>query len=395
MMQPSRTEFIALMAMLSAAVAFAIDAMLPALPQIAAELTPDAPNRAQLIVTSFVLGMGIGTLFTGPMSDAWGRKPVVIGGAVLYCTGALLAWAAPTLELMLAARLLQGLGAAGPRVVAVAIIRDRHEGTEMARIMSFVMLVFSLVPAIAPSLGAVIIWGAGWRGVFVAFVAFAVILSLWLWLRLPETLAPARRRALRPGLLWAAFTEVLAQRIARIAMLLQMLSFGMLFGVLSSTQGVFDITFGQGDSFPFWFMGISVLAASASLINARLVGRIGMRRMVRGMYGAQVMLSGVTIVVFWLGIPLEMAFWVYFIWTVSVFFQAGMTIGNLNALAMQPLGHIAGMAASVTAAVATVGGVAIAVPIGQVFDGTPLPIAIGVAMAALVAFLLSLRLGRG
>ena len=183
----SQPEFIALIAMLFATIAFSIDAMLPALPQIAAELTPADPNRAQLILTSFVLGMGLGTFLAGPISDALGRKPVIVLGAGLYMVGALLAWAAPTLETVLAARLLQGLGAAGPRVVSLAMVRDLYSGRHMARIMSFAMMIFTLVPALAPLAGQGIIALTGWRGIFLAFLVFAVVATSWLSLRQPET----------------------------------------------------------------------------------------------------------------------------------------------------------------------------------------------------------------
>ncbi|WP_413855420.1 MFS transporter, partial [Albidovulum sp.] len=167
-------EFIVLLAMMFAMTAFSIDAMLPAMPEIAADLSPEAPNRAQLIVTSFVFGMGLGTFLTGPLSDALGRRRVIIGGATLYCLGAALAWVAPSLWLVLAARLLQGLGVAGPRVAAMALVRDLYAGRQMARIVSITMMVFVLVPAVAPLIGSFIIAGFGWRGIFPAFIVFAV-----------------------------------------------------------------------------------------------------------------------------------------------------------------------------------------------------------------------------
>ena len=192
-----QTEFLALMAMLFATIAFSTDAMLPALPTIENELTPDAPNRAQLIVTSFLLGMGVGTLITGPLSDSFGRKPTVLAFAALYIGGAFLAWVAPSLELLLAARVIQGLGAAGPRVVGLAIVRDLYSGREMARLVSFIFLVFSLFPAFAPLIGEGVIALAGWRAIFIAFMAFSLISVIWMALRLPETLAPEDRRPLR------------------------------------------------------------------------------------------------------------------------------------------------------------------------------------------------------
>ncbi|MEX0278810.1 MAG: MFS transporter, partial [Ruegeria sp.] len=189
----SKGEFIALIAMMFATIAFSIDAMLPALPEIGAQLSPDDTNKAQLILTSFVLGMGIGTFFTGPISDAVGRKPVIYGGAALYILASAIAWASSSLELVLAARILQGLGAAGPRVVAMAIIRDLYAGREMARIISIAMMIFTLVPAIAPMMGAGVIALVGWRGIFVCFILFAIIILIWMTLRLPESLAPENR----------------------------------------------------------------------------------------------------------------------------------------------------------------------------------------------------------
>jgi DHA1 family bicyclomycin/chloramphenicol resistance-like MFS transporter len=180
-----------------ATVAFSIDAMLPALPEIAAELTPEDANRAQLILTSFVLGMGIGTLVAGPLSDALGRKRVILMGAALYLLGAGLALIAPSLEMILLARVIQGIGAAGPRVVSLAMIRDLYSGRAMAQIVSYAMLIFTLFPAVAPLIGAAIIAGFGWRAIFVAFLIFSLVSVGWLTLRQPETLAPEARRPLR------------------------------------------------------------------------------------------------------------------------------------------------------------------------------------------------------
>lgn len=198
-----RAEFVAMMAMLVATVAYTIDAMLPALPAIGTELSPDAPNQAQLVIGSFVLGLGVGTFFVGALSDAYGRKRVIIWGAGVYCAGAVLALLAPTLETLLAARVLQGLGAAAARVVAMAIIRDLYKGREMARLMSFIMLVFTLVPAIAPMAGAGIIALYEWRGIFVSFLVFSGISVLWMATRLAEPLPHDRRVAFRPQSCWA------------------------------------------------------------------------------------------------------------------------------------------------------------------------------------------------
>ncbi len=389
-----QTEFIALMAMVAATVAFSIDAMLPALPEIGQALSPDNLNNAQLIITSFVLGMGVGTFFTGPLSDAFGRKPVMVGGAIVYVAACAVAWASSTLEVMLAARVVQGLGAAGPRVVAMALIRDLYGGPDMARILSFVMVVFALVPALAPTIGHYIILGFGWRAIFAAFMLFSITSLLWLMVRQPETLRPENRRPLSAAALASATKEMFAHDTARLSIFVQTLTFGMLFTVLSSTQQVFDITFGQGDVFHLWFGGIAIVAASASVLNARIVVRLGMRAIIKAMFMVQIAVTLLMIMITAADGPYWLAFGTYVVWVTGNFFQAGLTIGNLNALAMEEMGHIAGLAASVIAAVATIGGVLVAAPLALMFDGTPLPMAIGVLIASGVALWLTTKIKR-
>jgi len=389
-----RIEFVAMMAMLVATVAFSIDAMLPALPQIGAELTPDALNRAQLVVTSFILGLGIGTLFTGPLSDSYGRKRVILIGSGIYIFGAALAWAAPTLELMIAARIVQGLGAAAARIVALAIVRDLYSGREMARLMSFVMMVFTLVPAISPLAGSVVIGIAGWRVIFACFAGFALISSLWLALRLDEPLALQARRPFRRAALVEAMKEVVSHRSVRLAIAVQMLCMTTLFCSISMIQQVFEAYFDRAAQFPQWFFLMALIAGSFSLLNARVVMRLGMRRMVAGALGLQIGLSGLMVLGFALGLPPALEFALYIAWQTSVFANAALTLGNINALAMEPLGHIAGMGASVIAAIATVGSVLLTVPVGLMFNGTPMPLFLAVLVAVTVARFLMARLER-
>ncbi len=391
---PSRAEFIALIAMLFAIIAFSIDAMLPALPQIGAELSPDAPNRAQLIVIAFVLGMGAATLFAGPMSDALGRKPMVIGGTALYILGAALAWLAPSLEWLLLARVLQGVGAAGPRVVGMAIVRDLYGGREMARILSFVMMVFMLVPAIAPLVGSWIIAAAGWRTMFGAFVIFAGIATLWLALRLPESLPPAVRRPMRLPSIARAVGEVLTHPVVRLSIMAQTMGYVLLFTSISLIQPVFDQVFDRGAQFPLWFAGMAIVSGSASIINAALVMRLGMQRLAMAAFGGQVILSTLMTLCWLAGLRGDAMFATYLVWQCTVLFQSGLTVGNLNAIAMEPMAHIAGTAASVIGAIATVAGALIATPIALLFNGTPVPMSLGVGLASAVAFLLLWRLGR-
>ncbi|WP_373356878.1 multidrug effflux MFS transporter [Pseudoroseicyclus sp. CXY001] len=379
-----RFEFIALMAALTATVALSVDSMLPALPSIAETLTPEAPNRAQLVVGFFLFGMGAGTLFAGPISDAIGRRPAIFAGVAIYLAGAALATLSHDLGWLLAARVLQGIGAAAPRVVALACIRDRYDGNEMARLLSFVMMIFALLTALAPMLGSAILWLADWRGIFAFLAAFSLVTMIWMGTRLDESLAPARRRALRPALLSAAFREVLREPVALRSTVMQALIFAMLFSVLNSIQQIFAESFGLGDSFPLWFGGVAVVASIGGPLNAQIVGRIGMGSVVRIMMAVQIVLA-LVMLAGWSLAPEGWRFPLFYLWLISIFFQMGLTMGNLNALALHPLGHIAGMAASMITAFSTVAAVLIAAPVGLAFNGTPVPAGIAVLVMAVLA----------
>ncbi|WP_172295098.1 MFS transporter [Pseudoruegeria sp. HB172150] len=387
-------EFIILTAMIMASVAFSIDSMLPAMTAIAEELTPDAPNRAQLIITSFVLGMGVGTLFTGPLSDRFGRKPVVLFGFVLYFFGAFLSWAAPTLELVLLARVFQGIGAAGPRIAILAIVRDQFEGRRMAQVMSFAMMVFTLVPAVAPLMGSFIIDAIGWRGIFLAYMAWAVAILVWVAVRQGETLHPEDRRPFRLNTIVRGSIEILSIRAVTVTIAILALVFGVLFGTLSTVQPIFAQTFGAEESFPKWFGGISLISAGASFLNARIVVQIGMRAVIRWTLWTELAISTLIAVIALTGAFEGTAYFILFlIWIQSIFFMAGLCIGNLNALAMEPLGHLAGLGASLISAIATVAAVAVAAPIGLSFDGTPISLAVGTALCCAGSLALMQLLG--
>lgn len=385
---PHFAEFVALLAMLFATIAFSVDAMLPALPGIAAELSPEAPNRAQLIVTTFVLGMGVGTLFMGPISDAVGRRPVIVGSISLYIAAALVAGRAGSLELLLAARFVQGVGASGPRTVTLAMVRDLYSGRAMARVTSIVLSVFILVPAIAPSVGAGIIAVAGWRAVFWAFVVFGLISGSWLMLRQPETHPVERRRPLALATLLSAVREVLTSRIVVTYMAALSLGFGQMFGFLSTLPQIFADVFDRGASFPFWFAGFAGFGAISSMSNAALVMRLGMRRLATGAFALQVAAAATMLIATGaLGVS---GFAPFYAWMCISFFTIGLTFGNLNALAMEPMGHIAGLAAAVVGGVSTVGAVLIAVPIGLAYDGTVVPLVAAVLICSSLALALML-----
>ena len=386
-----RTEFVALMAMMVSTVAFSMDAMLPALPQIGAELSPAEPARAALILTSFVLGMGLGTFISGPLSDAFGRRPIIFLGAGLYIASACLAFVAPTLEIMLLARLLQGLGAAGPRIVSLAIMRDLFSGREMARIVSIVMIFFTIVPAIAPALGMGIIAAFGWKAIFLSFILFSLISVLWLGLRLPETLPHNQRRPLRLALIHDAIRQMFAHPAVRLSIIVQTLALAMLFSVLMLVQPIYADVFNRAESFPFWFGLVALLSGGSSLLNAVLVVRLGMRRLVTIALGSQIALSAGMLAL--AGNTGDYSFALFILWQFFLFFQAGLTLGNLNAIAMEPMGHIAGMAASVIGAISTICAAAIASPIGLMFDGTTSPLVLSVLIMAALGYALMLYMG--
>ena len=367
-------EFIAMLAFLFATIAFSIDAMLPALPDIAADLTPDNVNRAQLILTAFVAGMGLGTLFAGPISDAFGRKRTITVGFGIYIAATIAALYADSLEFLLIARFVQGLGAAGPRIVGLALVRDLYEGREMARITSFVMMIFIMIPAVAPTLGAGIIAISSWHGVFLAFIAFAVVGALWLNIRQVETLPREKRRPLRLTTLYSSAREVLSDRQVMLATLILTLGFGQMFGLLSSAQQLFGETYGKGENFHLWFAAMALLSGSGTILNATFVIRFGMRRIAKWAYVMQTIVSGVILAALLSDLlPQALRFPAFFFWATSVFFMAGVTFGNLNALALQRMGHIAGMAASIIAAISTLAAVLIAAPVGLLYNGTAIP----------------------
>lgn len=387
--RPGEAEFVIIIASMYATIALSIDAMLPALPEIGAQLTPDNLNRAQLILPAFLFGMGGGTLIAGPISDAFGRRVVILGGAILFGVASILCWFANTLELMLIARFVQGLGASCPRVIGIAVMRDSYQGREMARLMSFVMMVFTFVPAFAPFIGAQIIALAGWRAIFIAFVLFSLLTTGWFMIRQPETLPADQRRPLQLGTLWAGIREIMTTRIAALSIAVQTAVFSLLFMSLVSVQQVFDIYFGRGDQFPYWFALIAVVGGMGTLINARYVGRLGMRYIVRTALSVQVVLSLSVLILFDFHLlPRGAEFAVYVLWAMTLFSLISLTIGNLNAMMMQPLGHVAGLAASLAGALSTVFSLIIATPVGLAFDGTPVPLTVGAFCAVLVARLL-------
>jgi len=371
------------MAMLVATVAISIDAMLPALPDIAIQLTAKNPNQVQLILSAFIGGMALGTLVVGPLSDSFGRKNIIYVGAVIYISFSALCMFATNLETIVIARVFQGIGAAAPRVVSQALVRDLYSGREMARITSFIMIIFSIAPAVAPLLGAGLISLFDWRAIFVIFIIFALISTIWTKIRIREPLRPEMRVPFQIKIFRAAFLEIISIGIVRISIITLIFSYATLFTCILLIQQVFDQFFGRANSFPEWFAVIAAFSASASFLNSMLVMKLGMRRLISAALRVQIALSAFMLLMFWTGaITGNLGFGFFVFWVFSLFFQAGLTFGNLTALAMEPLGHIAGTAASVISALATLGSVFLATIAGYFFDGTPVAMIISIALFA-------------
>lgn len=387
-----RGEFIALMAMMFATIAFSIDAMLPAIPQIANEITGGDRAKAAWVLTSFVAGMGLGTFFAGPLSDAFGRKVIVYVGAVIYILSAVAAWATSSLEWMLVARFIQGIGASGPRVVSLAIIRDLFVGREMARIVSIAMTIFILVPAIAPAMGAILINTFGWRGIFPAFIVFSLISVMWVGTRLNEPLASENRRPMRIGLMIDAVKQIVSNRTVRLSIAMQTLMLSMLFSTLTMIQPIYDDIYNRPDTFPIWFGAIALLSGGSSLLNAFIVTRFGMHKVITWSIALQVLIGAIVLVTM-SSISTD-GFFVFIFWQFCLFAQAGLTVGNLNAIAMGPMGHVAGMAASIIGGISTVAAALIASPVSLLLGETPLPLIIIVLILGVLAIILMRRINQ-
>ncbi len=389
-----RREFVGLMAMVSALTAFSIDAMLPGLGKIAAELSPDAPNLAQLVVTSFVLGLGLGTFFVGPLSDTYGRKVVIITGCVLYVVTAFIAFLAPSMTTMLISRFVMGVAAAAPRIVSIALIRDKHSGPEMARISSLVMMIFGIIPAFAPMAGAALMDTFGWRSIFAFFGLFGAFVMFWMLFRQPETLVESNRRTLKVSELKWAVKEVLKAPAARQVIYVLTLVYAILMATLSSTQQIYAEAFGAADTFEYFFGAAAAIAACASFMNSRLVMRFGMKRIIQIALCVMASLAAIVTVVEMSSAPQVIRLAMFFVFSAAVFATIGLTLGNLNALALEPLGHVAGMGTSVVMSLSTSLSLLLAIPVGQFFNGTPIPLTVGVFIFAAAAFALSFGLKR-
>ena len=387
-------EFIPLMAAMSALGAMSIDAMLPALAEIGRDLRVASANDAQLVISAIFAGMIIGGLLGGPVSDSTGRKTAIFWGLGLYIIGSVLAATATSFPVLLAARVSQGFGVSIPAIVSVALVRDLYVGDSMARIMSFSMSVFILVPIVAPMVGQAVLLAAGWRMIFVLFVAIALLTTLWFGIRQPETLGRDKRVPFEARRIFAAAREVIAHRSAMGFSIASGILFGAFLGYLSSSQQIFQDTFGVGTAFPFYFAALAVAIGLAMWLNGVLVMRFGMLRLTNlafmGIAGLSVLFLLVVIAA--AGRP---SLWAFMIYCCASFFCFGVLIGNLNALSMNALGHIAGVASAIINSMRLAIALPLGAAIGRAYDGTVLPLVIGFAVLASVALATTLWAERG
>ena len=394
-MQNTRpNEFIALVALLTALVAMSIDTMLPAVGQIATELGAANPNDRQFIVLAFFAGMMFGTLRFGPVSDSVGRKPTIYVGLVFFIAGALVCMFSTSFPMLIAGRLLQGFGAASPRIVSMAMVRDGAKGAEMARIMSFVMSVFMLVPIFAPSIGQLVLYVASWRYIFTGFVVAAVLGCIWLATRQVETLDKENRLPFSAKELWHSAKAVVQNPVA----LGYTIAVGFIFGAfttyLGTSQQIFAEQYNQGDYFAVWFGGLAVAIALAMVANGKFVIRLGMRKISRwAIWGFIASWSVMMIFNLLSGghPPLPIVGILFF----ASFFCSGLLFGNYNAMAMEPMGHIAGMAAAVSGALSSFIAVILGAIAGQFYNGTLFPISIAFLLFGIVALVFSEWAERG
>ncbi|MDB5689418.1 MAG: major facilitator transporter [Sphingomonas bacterium] len=387
-----RREFVAFVAAIMAVNALGVDLMLPALPAIGHELGIASANARQWIVTAYIFGFGLGQLAYGPLADRFGRKPVLLITLAGFVAASLFAAGAQTFAALLVARLLQGLMSASTRVLAVAIVRDSYSGRQMARISSLAQMIFFLVPIVAPSLGQGLLTLGPWRFIFYALGAFAAVVLSWALVRLPETLPVARRRPISIASLTQAYRETLTNRYSIGYALAGSLTFGGIIAFVSSAQQVFTDTFHAGARFTLLFGLCALAMGSAAFANSRLVERLGTRVISQAGVLALIALSLAHMLIARLGLE---TLGVYVLFQALSMACIGLCGSNFGAMAMQPVGHIAGTASSVQGFITSIGAVAAGSIIGQAYDGTTFPLALGYLCIGIGALAIVLVVERG
>jgi DHA1 family bicyclomycin/chloramphenicol resistance-like MFS transporter len=375
-------EFVIVIAAIMALNPLAMDMMLPALPNIGTAFDIRPANHLQLVLSTFLIGFGAGQFVMGPLSDRFGRRPVLLGGMTVYAVASVLAVAAPSFETLLLARALQGLGTSATRVIATSIVRDCYVGRRMASVMSLAMMVFIAVPVIAPSFGQAVLLVTQWRGIFIVLMAYGLLALAWSVLRLPETLPESERKSLAPRDVLDAFRQTLTNRQTLGYALAAGSVIGSLFAFVFCAQQVFTGIYHLGHYFPLAFAAIAAGTAIAGFANARLVGRLGMRVISHGALVGYAAVAGLMLLAASLhALPL----WLFMALSALMMFSFGMMIANFTALAMEPQGRIAGTASSLYGSITTLFGIVIGTAIGQSYDGTLVPFSTGFFLCTLAA----------
>ena len=389
---PGFPEFVCLIAMFMALNALAIDSMLPALPNIGEALGVVTENSRQWVITAYLLGFGGAQIVYGPLADRYGRKPVLIGGLLIYVVFAVACAFAPNFELLIAARVATGIGAAATRVLAVSIVRDRYSGRTMARVMSLSFLVFLGVPILAPTVGQLILTVAPWPWVFGVLAVFGAVVLTWATIRLPETLHPQDRLPINARRIAGAFREAVTNRVSIGYTLAMTCITGALFGFINSSQQIFYDVFKAPELFTTVFAAIAGGIAVASLLNSRFVEKLGSRLIshtallgfiAMGVIHSAVNLSG------------HESIWTFAILQALTMFCFGFIAGNFGSMAMEPMGHIAGTASSAQGFVSTIIGSLMGFAIGQSFNGSATPMALGFTVMGVLALVFVLIAERG
>jgi DHA1 family bicyclomycin/chloramphenicol resistance-like MFS transporter len=383
--RPGAREMTAMLAGLMALNAFAIDAMVPALPDIGRSLDVTRENDRQLVVIAHFVGFASTQLLWGPLADRFGRKPIMAAGVTLYGLFALLCAFAPTFPVLIGGRVLMGAAAAATRVLVVAMVRDLFEAEEMARVLSLVFMTFMLVPVLAPNIGQAILLIAPWRAIFLVLALYAAAMVVWPWLRLPETLHPDYRRPFSLRAMGSAIAETLREPQSRGYTLAMTVSFSALVAYISSIQQIVFDAFDAGEFIGLVFASIAAPMALASWLNSRVVGRFGLRRVGHSAALAFMIITAVHAGVALAGVETLGLFIILQGLTMASF---AFTSSNLGTLAMEHMAPIAGTASSVQGVIGTIGAAAIGFVIGQQFDGSVAPFAVGTAGCAAGGFLL-------
>ncbi|SCX00147.1 Sulfonamide resistance protein [Agrobacterium rosae] len=378
-----RTEFIGLAAALMALNALAIDIMLPGLQEIGASLGVDNENHRQYVISAYLLGFGISQLFYGPIADRFGRRKPMLFGLGIYILSSIAVIFVPSFAGLLVLRFIQGIGSAATRVITISIVRDIYGGRQMAEVMSLIMMVFMVVPVIAPGTGQIVLFFGDWHLIFGFMAAIAAIVTVWMYLRLPETLHPEDVRPLTVASVLQGFKIVLTNRVALCYTIASTVIFGALFGFINSAEQVYKGIYGLGAWFAAAFAGVALFMALSSFLNSRLVGHFGMRKLSHGSLIGFIVITFVWLMAQIFG-PQPMPFFLFIVMFALAMFQFGLIGSNFNSLAMEPLGHVAGTASSVIGFMSTIGGSMIGAAIGQAFDGTALPMVGGFFIVSVV-----------